>query len=307
MEKIACYEELLPRFFLELLTEQYGKEYAEKIILGYTKKRKVTLRVNTLKTSLEEVTDIFSKSGISYQFVSWYKDALIIDNVDEKILRGLSLYEEGKIYFQSLSSMLPPIVLNPRIGADILDMAAAPGSKTTQMAVMTENKSFITACEINAVRAARLKYNIEKQGASHVYVVQNDARKLDDYLAFDQILLDAPCSGSGTLDLSNKELNASFSQKLIEKSVKMQRDLLLKAITLLKKGQHMVYSTCSILACENEDIISYALSKRKIKLVPIDTKNWTDFPLLPVKLNGVMCLAPNELYEGFFIAKLEKL
>lgn len=307
MEQIACYKELLPGFLIDLLTEQYGEEYAEKIILGYTQKRKVSLRVNTLKTSLEEVVDVFCKSGVSYQAVPWYKDALIIENVDESMLRELSLYNEGKIYFQSLSSMLPPVVLNPRIGADILDMAAAPGSKTTQMAAMTENKSYITACEINAVRTERLKYNLKKQGVSHVYVIQNDARKLDENFAFDQILLDAPCSGSGTLNLSNKKSNDSFSQKLVEKSVKNQRDLILKAIALLKKGQQMVYSTCSVLACENEDVISYALSTGKIKIVPIETKSGQDFPLLPVKLDGVICIAPNELFEGFFIAKLEKI
>ena len=90
--------------------------------------------------------------------------------------------------------MLPPIILNPKEGYDILDMAAAPGGKTTQLAVLTQNKAHITACEMNTIRLERLKYNIEKQGATSVYTMQTDSRRIDDFFSFDQILLDAPCS-----------------------------------------------------------------------------------------------------------------
>ena len=105
---------------------------------------------------------------------------------------------------QSLSSMLPPIILNPKEKENILDMAAAPGSKTTQIASITNNNSYITACEINNIRAERLKYNIEKQGVNCAFVMVKDARKLDDFFSFDKILLDAPCSGSGTISLKNE-------------------------------------------------------------------------------------------------------
>ena len=90
--------------------------------------------------------------------------------------------------------MLPPIVLNPKENYDILDMAAAPGGKTTQIAALTQNNAHITACEMNQIRLERLKYNVEKQGASSVYVMKQDARRIDDFFSFDQILLDAPCS-----------------------------------------------------------------------------------------------------------------
>lgn len=307
MEQTDRFNESLPSFFIDLLTEQYGSEWTEKILSGYSKKRKVTLRINTLKSSLTEVAGIFQSSGIAYQTVPWYKDALIIENTDENVLRELSLYKEGKIYLQSLSSMIPPLVLNPRAGADILDMTAAPGGKTTQMAALTDNRAHITACELNPVRAERLRYNVQKQGASCVLVMQNDARKLDDFFAFDQILLDAPCSGSGVLSIFDKNANAHYTRQLIDKSITAQKTLITKAANLLKKGQQMVYSTCSVLACENEDIVSYVISKKKLKLVPIETDAWDDLPLLPVKQKGVVCIAPNEFYEGFFIAKLERI
>ena len=90
--------------------------------------------------------------------------------------------------------MLPPIILEPKENTDILDMAAAPGGKTTQLAALTQNKAHITACEMNKIRCERLKYNIEKQGATSVYIMQEDSRKINDFFSFDQILLDAPCS-----------------------------------------------------------------------------------------------------------------
>lgn len=296
--------EKLPPFLPGLLEEQYGAKLAETIIQGFSARRKVTLRANTLKSSVDEVCAALNAAGIRFRSVPWYSDALILEDADENAVRALPLYDEGNIYLQSLSSMLPPLVLEPGPGADILDMAAAPGGKTTQMAALSNNRAHITACEMNPIRARRLQYNIEKQGATCVYLMQKDARTLDDFFAFDQILLDAPCSGSGTLDLRNERLLASFTRNLIDKSVKSQRALLKKAIRLLKKGQEMVYSTCSVLACENEEIIASALSCGTVELIPIPSDRWQDLPRLPVQLEGTLCVAPDELFEGFFLAKL---
>ena len=126
---------------------------------------------------------------------------MIIEGAREPEIQELPIYREGGIYLQSLSSMLPPLFLAPKAGESVLDMAAAPGGKTTQMAAMTGNQAQITACEKNKVRQKRLKYNLEKQGASGTYVMVEDARKLNDFFSFDRILLDAPCSGSGTVEV----------------------------------------------------------------------------------------------------------
>ncbi len=202
--------------------------------------------------------------------------------------------------------MLPPIILEPKLGADILDMTAAPGGKTTQIAAMTHNQANITACERNPIRAERLKYNLQKQGAKS-YVMVQDARTIDNFFSFDQILLDAPCSGSGTLFIEDKKINENFTMNLIQKSIKSQEILLKKAIRLLKRGKEMVYSTCSILSYENEDIIYKILKQNKVEIVPI-TYKWIDqLPLLPTKIKGTICVYPNELYEGFFIAKIRKI
>lgn len=292
--------EIIPQFLKEMLVNQYGQETTKKIIKGYVKKV-VTIRVNTIKTDKQEIIDKLKNAQIEFDEIEYNNNALIIRNKNEEDLRKLDMYENGEIYMQSLSSMLPPIVLEPKEKENILDMTAAPGGKTTQMSAMTDNKSYITACEKNKIRAERLKYNLQKQGAKMVNVMQEDARKLSDYFSFDKILLDAPCSGSGTENV----LNAKFTEELIERSVKTQEELLKKALKILKPGGEMVYSTCSILKQENEDLLKKFLKKSKIEIVPIDLPD--EIPMLPTTLEGTVCVCPTEIYEGFFVAKIKKL
>ena len=298
---------MLPEFLIEMLEKQYGENLTKNIIEGYGVKRKVTFRVNTLKANNNDVEKILEKYGIEYRKVSFYSDAFIIENVRENEIRDLDIYKNGEIYMQSLSSMLPPIILNPKENMDILDMTAAPGGKTTEIAAIVKNKARITAVEMNKIRAEKLKFNIEKQGASSVYIMEQDARKIDDFFSFDGILLDAPCSGSGTININNPKLERIFTKELIKKSVKTQGELLKKAINILKKGCEMVYSTCSILEEENEEIIEKAIRTGKIEIVEINFQGMEELPKLPTKINGTLCVMPTEGYEGFFVAKLKKL
>ena len=189
----------IPEFLLELLLKQYGKNTTKSILKGYSNNRPITLRANTLKTSINYIKNTLNTLNISFKNVPWYTDALILENTSEEQIKNLDIYKEGFIYLQNLSSMIPPIILNPQENENILDMAAAPGGKTTQMLALSQNKAFITACEKNKIRAERLKYNINKQNANRVNVMTKDSRNLDDFFSFDKILLDAPCSGSGTI------------------------------------------------------------------------------------------------------------
>ncbi len=112
--------------------------------------------------------------------------------------------------------------------------------------------------------------------------------------------------GSGTLNINGINIEKTFTKKLIEKSTVSQLQLLKKAIKILKPGHEMIYSTCSILSCENEEIIEKALKGEKAKIVPINLEAMEELPLLPTKIQGTLCVAPNKLYEGFFIAKIYK-
>lgn len=294
------------KFLEEKLEKQYGTKITKEIIEGYQTKRKTTLRINTIKSNIEEIKKELEKEKIEYETVKWSKEALIIKNADEKTIQEMEIYKNGKIYLQSLSSMLPPIILEPKEGTDVLDMAAAPGGKTTQIAALTNNKAHITACEKNKIRAERLKYNVDKQGATCVFIMPKDSRFIDDFFSFDQILLDAPCSGSGTLDYNDANIEKYFTEQLIERSSKTQKTLLSKAIKLLKPGHEMVYSTCSILDCENEDVVSSVIKNGNIEIVPINFEGMEELPILPTKISGTLCVKPTELYEGFFVAKIRK-
>lgn len=290
----------IPQFLEEMLQKQYNNEITNKIINGYKEQRNVTLRINTIKNKKEKIKECLNQAKIEFQEVEWNRDALIIKNAREEKIRKLKIYENGEIYLQSLSSMLPPIILEPKEGENILDMAAAPGGKTTQMAALTNNKAFITAVEKNKIRSERLKYNLQKQGVGCVNVMLEDARKLSDFFSFDKILLDAPCSGSGTMSIFDK----NFNEELIKRSSKIQEELLKKALKILKPGGEMVYSTCSILKQENEEILEKVLIKANAEIEPI---NLTEIVTLPSKIEGTITVCPTENYEGFFVAKIRKL
>lgn len=173
------------------------------------------------------------------------------------------------------------------------------------MSAISQNKAMITACEKNRIRVDRLKYNIERQGAKGINVMIEDARKLSDFFSFDKILLDAPCSGSGTLSIKKIQEN-TFTEELVKRSIKTQEELLRKALKILKTGNEMVYSTCSILKDENENLLNRVLQKANAKIVPIDKENFKGITMLPVTIAGTICVEPNELYEGFFVAKIRK-
>lgn len=297
---------MIPEFLSSRICKDYDLEYVNLIKKGYGVKRPLTLRVNNLKVKLEWVLNYFLENGIEFERVSWYENALIIKNKQEDDLRKLDIYEKGYIYFQSLSSMLPPLFMDFKANDQILDMTAAPGGKTTELAALSNNSVLITAVEKNKIRVERLKYNIEKQGAKRVAILQTDARFLDEYFMFDKILLDAPCSGSGTLFL-DEEISQKISEELIVRSIEVQKTLLSNAIKHLKENGEIIYSTCSILKEENEKVLQAVLKDNpNIEIVPLDLDNYKDLPLLPVLLPGTLCVMPNEYYEGFFVAKLLK-
>ena len=302
----------LPAFFEPLLCEQYGPELAERIVEG-CRARRTTLRANALKATPEDVAACLDEAGIGYERVGWYPDAFVLAaDTQLRDVWALPLYEQGALYLQSLSSMLPPLALGPEPGLDVLDMCAAPGGKTTQMAALSGGRAHITACEMHMPRAEKLRFNLDRQGAGCVNVMQVDARRLDDFFRFDQILLDAPCSGSGTLDVADPKLERRFTQQLVSKSQSSQKALLKKALGLLKPGGTLVYSTCSVLAGENEAVVRQALSQANktgsFELRPIRAfEGAPELPLLPTSLEGAVCVCSTELFEGFFMAKIARL
>lgn len=288
----------MPKYLEDKLKTEYSSNDLKKIIDGYNSNRKTTFRVNNLKSNCDEVRKILDENNILYSNVSWNNNAFVLENDFD--IRKLSIYEEGKIYVQSLSSMIPVIILDPKENESILDMAAAPGSKTTMISSISNNKVRVVANEKDKIRCERLKYNLDKQGVKSVTVINGDALKLDEFFRFDKILLDAPCSGSGTI---SEESIKYFSEKLVNNSSLLQLSLLKKAIGLLKVGGEIVYSTCSILKEENENILNEVLKDDRIALEKIDL----DVPKISTNIDGTICVCPDEYYEGFFVSKLKRI
>lgn len=301
----------LPELFHTLVMNDYGADLAARIESSCTIQRKTTLRANRLHSDPDEVAAILDREKIDWEPVPWYSDAFVLSHANSTMLAPLPLYTEGMIYVQSLSSMLPPLILQPQAGQDICDMCAAPGGKTTQIAALTDGKAYITACEMHEPRAQKLDFTLRRQGVRNATVMRTDARTLDDFFSFDRVLVDAPCSGSGTLLLSHPKELDRFTDHLLQKSKRSQRALLEKGLSLMRPGGTLVYSTCSILKQENEEIVEAALDKANRKgsyeLAAISLSHQDEIPQLPTTLEGTICVCPDELYEGFFVAQIKRV
>lgn len=313
MVSITQIKNKLPEEFMDNLYEMFSPGTVDNILRGIAEKRFTTLRVNNLKYSIQDLMKYFKDINIKFDRVLWYKDALVIKNANEKDLQKLEIYKEGKIYLQSLPSMIPPLVLAPAEGDRILDLTAAPGGKTTEMASIMNGKGYILANELDKLRCERLKYNVEMQGADIVEVVNERGEKIGENYKeqFDKVLLDAPCSGEGRFTIYNVQSYKQWSMKTVNELVKTQKKLFKSAYEALKPGGTLVYSTCTLNKLENEQIIDWALNNFNIKQerIDLDIKQ-----AVPAFSNGfdknvgkAIRILPSKDMEGFFVAKFTKI
>lgn len=296
----------LPKEFVDSLYEMFTPLTVDKILMGIIDKRYTTLRVNTIKYNVQDLMKYFKQKNIKFERVLWCDDALIIKNANEKDIQKLDIYEKGYIYLQSLSSMVPPIVLSPQEGEKVLDMTAAPGSKTTQMAAMMRNKGYILANELDKIRCEKLKYNVESQGAEIIEVINGRGEKLGENYKeqFDKVLLDTPCSGEGRFTSSNVQSYRNWSPKTVKELTKVQKKLFKSAYDALKPEGIMVYSTCTLNKDENENMVKWALENFDLKLLEINISIKDTIYTLDGK--GIKIL-PSKVMEGFFVTKLKKI
>ncbi len=221
----------------------------------------------------------------------------------------------GKYYIQSLSSMIPPLVLNPEQGDRVLDLSAAPGSKTTQLSQIMKNTGTLIANDPNLNRVKALAHNIDKMNCINVGILKIKGELLSKYSEeyFDKALVDAPCSALGILQKKG-EVSGWWNEKQVEKIAYLQIKLLISAIKTLKIGGEIVYSTCTLTLEENEMVINTILKKYPVELVDISlpvkaVEGFTDYAgvKLNLQLSKTRRIVPWEINsEGFFIAKLRK-
>lgn len=312
IKEIIQAKNKLPLDFINDIYNTYTEKVADKILYGMTKKRLTTLRVNTLKSNIDEIKKYLKDKNIEFENVYFYNDALIIKNEDEKYLRNLEIYKNGYIYIQSLSSMIPALVLNPTKKDKVLDLTAAPGSKTMQMAALMKNEGLILANEVDKIRLERLKYNIKMQGVKIAEVVNEDGRNIGKKYPcyFDKVLLDTPCSGEGRFLVTDEKTYKFWSNKEIEKLQTIQKELLKSASQALKEKGEIVYSTCTLNTKENEEIINWAIKNLRLEVIDIDLNLKDKISIytkgLDKSVKKALKILPNKIQEGFFIAKLKK-
>jgi 16S rRNA (cytosine1407-C5)-methyltransferase len=309
----------LPKAYTDKLHTEFPYETVNEIVKGSLEIRVPNARVNTLKTTLEELLNQLKNTETKPQLTSWIKNALSFPYNTSRELTELSEYKKGELYLQSLSSMIPAFVLDPKENDVVLDMAAAPGSKTTQMAAMMSNKGKIIANDNSRERMFKLKGNLQNQGVTNTESTCMDGeslwKKYPEY--FDKVLLDAPCSMEGTFCAAKPETYAYWSEKRSKQLAKLQKWLLRSAVSAAKPGATVVYSTCTLAPEENEEVIDWILQKEKgaVQLEDINMPGIKTYPaFLSYKyktfhpdLQKCLRILPSHQMEGFFVAKLHKL
>ncbi len=241
-------------------------------------------------------------------------------NCDKSIINK-DFVKEGLIYIQSVSSMIPPVILSPLLDENILDIAASPGSKTSQMAALSANKAFIDAVEPDFIRMERLKKNMSVLGCNNINFFKSYGEKFNPQKKYDRILADLPCSGEGRFNIYDRSSYINWSLSQINKLSNLQKKILRNCFGLLKTGGLMVYSTCTLNPIENELVVDNLISENagKIEIVPPPAsffrlnefveplKSYQGIMINPQVYKKTLKFVPSERMEGFFIACFRKI
>ena len=280
---------------LKMLNKSYSKKTVKKLLKSFFYKsdfviKQNKIKENNLKTNLEN-------QGFVLEEHPFLKDSFIVRNPESII--DTNEFKEGKFIIQDGSCSLCAEVLEPMENSVVLDICAAPGSKSCNIQELTNNQSIIYCNDINNNKIDRIKENVYKCGVENVQYLNFDATILQEDLInkFDRILVDAPCSATGVIN-KNPEIKLFRTKKDVEDLVETQRRILENCEKYLKKGGILVYSTCSLLKEENEENVDYIENKLNLKREDIDfygDKN--EFIKLMPFQKGT---------QGFFISKFLK-
>jgi NOL1/NOP2/sun family putative RNA methylase len=309
---------LLPPQFLDRVRRIVPTEYIHQVESAFMTKRLPTFRANALKISGKELYNKLSQDGFQLDRVKWYEDAFILKNRTQKELMETNEYKNGALYIQSLSSMIPALLINPEENDTILDLTAAPGSKTTQLAAQMNNNGKIVANDRSFIRIEKLKANLKNQGVTNVEITQLPGQiiwqEYPEY--FDKTLVDVPCSLEGRFSVLDLKSFRDWSTKKVKLLTQTQKFLLRSAVSATKVGGIIVYSTCTLAPEENEAIINWILLKEKDALEVVKPTLFFPSSTFPIRewlgdvyraeVEQSLRILPSSLYEGFFVAILKK-
>ncbi len=280
------------------------------------------------------VIEELESAGLSPEKLAWPSEAWVVPHAERDALLESEFVQSGAVYVQNPSSMVPVSVLDPQPGERVLDLTAAPGSKTLQIAARMERRGELAAVEVSRKRMFRMKSVLKQFGAGEfVRVFLQDGTRVWRYRPdhFDRILLDAPCSSEGRFHRSRPKSTSYWSLRKVRDMAHRQRNLIASAIKCLRPGGCLVYATCTTAPEENEGVVSWALKEFgdevTVEAVEPGQQWWpgmagrdgqviSDLFAPPVlswdgesfdpRVAGTIRISPNDQFQSFFVAKLRK-
>jgi tRNA (cytosine49-C5)-methyltransferase len=292
--------------------EQYAKLTDIKTFTEWSlKPLRRSIRINTLKIPVQDVLNRLSPY-FTLTPIPWCETGFFIQG-ERRDIGNTVEHVLGYFYVQEAASMIPPIVLDPQPGEVILDLCAAPGSKTTQIAQMMQNTGLLVANDLTADRLRALGFNLQRMGVWNTVVTLSHGRNIPP-MEFDRILVDAPCSGVGAIRKSYKAI-FMWNKDGVRKLASLQKQLLFKAFKHLKVGGTIVYSTCTLEPEENEGVVSALLKQyAEADVLPIDIPITRSPAVLSFvgedydpRVRETLRLYPQDNdTEGFYVAKITK-
>ena len=284
----------MPYDITKYIFDNYGMDYTKEFLRYANEESKLSIRVNTTKTNVKSLKKDLEFIGYTVKDSKISKNALIVDNPNGLV--STNLFENGLFTIQQEASMKTVEVLNPGQNSTILDICAAPGTKTTYIAEYTENTGKILANDVSFNKLDLIIENINRLGLRNIELTNFDARVYkDEYKEkFDYVLVDAPCSGLGVM-ARKPEIRYNRSLEDIRKLADLQREIITNAVKYLKVGGVLVYSTCTIGNIENKENFDYIKKMENMEVIPIDGKDYIEF------------VSFKENTDGFFISKFKKI
>lgn len=289
-----------PRWYVEYAIDLLGYDEAVRLLLSNNRPQRYYVRANTLKTDVDSLRDYLEENGVRTALTP-VPDILKVLDYKTPVTR-LDWYKEGKFVIQDLASAYVAHVLNPEPGERVLDLAAAPGSKTFHAAALMENKGEIVAVDYSYDRLMRMREKMKLLGIKNVKLVHADGQSFRDKAKFDRIILDAPCSSSGTYR-QFPEVKWRFDERKIKRIISVQRNMLRNAYENLREGGEMTYSTCSIRVDEDEENVLFAVERVGLELLPYDF-SWGDRGFLEIGDKVFRAWTHRHDCNSFFIAKM---
>ncbi|MEK6848175.1 MAG: RsmB/NOP family class I SAM-dependent RNA methyltransferase [Nanoarchaeota archaeon] len=308
--------------FTERMLKLFGgdsEEYERYLKISEIPMRR-SVRCNTLKITPEELKIKLERRGwkIEQSFPEAPEVMVVVSGLKPGELGNSIEHMLGYYYVQELSSLMPALALKPAPGDMVLDLAAAPGSKTTQMAAMMKNQGTLIANDKDINRISVLSTNLERCGVTNAIVTRHDGVQLCEKLEkigirFDKILLDLPCSGEGNIRSSPKTL-LMWNIRMIEKLARLQRKLAVTAVKLLKENGKIIYSTCTHSPEENEANVNFLSREFNLEIEKIvlpvkcrqGVKNWEKEEFSAGIENCCRIYPQDNDTEGFFLARMRR-